>query len=86
MWTTSKSVFFLSSLTLVLVSFFVEHGSAWSSGVRSARYVEFDPPRIVPDKEFQTVKAGGNYSFRCEGGKARGVSWRLPVEATDDLR
>ncbi len=34
------------------------------------------------------MKAGGSYSFRCEGSPRRGsgVSWRLPVDATDDLR
>jgi hypothetical protein len=55
------------------------------SGGRHLRYVEFDPPRILPDANYQTVKAGERYSFHCEGTD-RGVSWRLPVDATDDLR
>lgn len=48
------------------------------------RYVEFNPPRILPEQDSQTVKAGSQYSVRCEG-RNRGVSWRLPIDATDDL-
>ena len=48
------------------------------------RYVEFNPPRILPEEDSQTVKAGSQYSVRCEG-RNRGVSWRLPVDASDDL-
>ncbi len=55
------------------------------SGSRHLRYAEFDPPRILPDADYQTVKSGDSYTFRCEGTD-RGVSWRLPVDATDDLR
>ena len=59
---------------------------------RAARYVAFDPPLIFPSKDYQTVKAGTSYGFRCESGDAtagapaRGISWRLPVDATPSLR
>eukprot|EP00094_Tigriopus_californicus_P001194 TCALIF_01156-PA protein Name:"Similar to FLT1 Vascular endothelial growth factor receptor 1 (Homo sapiens)" AED:0.09 eAED:0.09 QI:607/0.8/0.66/1/0.8/0.66/6/0/928 len=49
------------------------------------RYIEFDPPEILPEDGHQTVKAGSEYSVRCQG-KRQGVSWRLPVDARDDLR
>ena len=52
---------------------------------RRTRFVEFDPPRITPDAPAQTVKARDSYTFRCEGTD-RGVSWRLPVDATEELR
>ncbi len=56
-----------------------------SSHPRAERYVAFDPPRIFPPADHQTIKAGDSYVFRCEGN-GRGVSWRLPVDATDSLR
>ena len=82
----TKMVLFLFLFLLLQPPAFC--GASWPAGdpARAARFVAFDPPKIMPAKEYQTVKAGGNYSFRCEGGMARGVSWRLPVEATDDLR
>lgn len=54
---------------------------------RHPRYAKFDPPRIMPTKDFQTVKADSTYTFRCEG--SRGVSWRIPETVSDvrsDLR
>jgi len=52
---------------------------------RAERYVEFDPPTISPDPPRQTVKSGSNYDLRCEG-RRRGVSWRLPADASEGLR
>ena len=51
---------------------------------RHPRYAEFDPPRILPSNDFQTVKANSTYTVRCEG--SRGVSWRIPETATEELR
>ena len=51
---------------------------------RHPRYAEFDPPRILPPHDFQTIKAGSTYTVRCEG--SRGVSWRIPEVASSDLR
>lgn len=55
-----------------------------SKAVRMARYVDFDPPRILPENHQQTVKAGMNYTLRCMGN--RGVSWRLSPDADKSLR
>ena len=58
-----------------------------ASGPYAEPYTAFDPPRITPSSDTQTVKAGASYGFRCTGGSERGgVSWRLPVDATEDLR
>ena len=51
---------------------------------RHPRYAKFDPPRILPPHDFQTVKADSTYTVRCEG--SRGVSWRIPEVASSDLR
>ena len=51
---------------------------------RHPRYAEFDPPRVLPSNDFQTVKANSTYTVRCEG--SRGVSWRIPETANQDLR
>ncbi len=40
---------------------------------------------LFPSPPFQTVKSGDSYTFRCEG-RRRGVTWRMPVDATEDLR
>jgi hypothetical protein len=63
-------------------------GSGYSVVVgRAERYVAFEPPQIIPGDDYQTVKAGGSYVFRCESGGdgLRGVSWRMPADANDDL-
>ena len=73
-------------LALVLVAALTPTStSAVQSPRRRTRFVEFDPPRITPDAHAQTVKARDSYTFRCEGTD-RGVSWRLPVDATEELR
>ena len=55
------------------------------SSRRRTRFAEFNPPKITPDAQAQTVKAHDSYTFRCEGTD-RGISWRLPVDATEELR
>ncbi len=53
--------------------------------LKQRRRVEFDPPRVIPGSDAQTVKAGeASYTFRCEGN-AHGVSWHLPADASKDL-
>ena len=47
-------------------------------GSRVARYAEYDPPIILPEKNEQTVKAGQDYKLTCEG--SRGVNWRIPAQ------
>ena len=78
-----------SSHQLFLLIFFVLNISKCngrqSAGIdRHPRYAEFDPPRILPSNDFQTVKANSTYTVRCEG--SRGVSWRIPETANPDLR
>ena len=72
-------------LALALVVAVAGTSAAAKTPRRRTRFVEFDPPRITPDALAQTVKARDSYTFRCEGTD-RGVSWRLPVDATDELR
>ena len=74
----------LLALALVAAAVSVT-SSAVKTPRRRTRFVEFDPPRITPDAHAQTVKARDSYTFRCEGTD-RGVSWRLPVDATEELR
>uniref|UniRef100_A0A0K2U975 Platelet-derived growth factor receptor-like protein n=1 Tax=Lepeophtheirus salmonis TaxID=72036 RepID=A0A0K2U975_LEPSM len=52
---------------------------------RSPRYVPYDPPRVIPNAESQTVRAATSYTFRCEGD-GRGVTWIIPSDATMNLR
>ena len=40
--------------------------AATSTWQRSARYARYDPPKIVPTNDFQTVKAGTTYTFRSD--------------------
>lgn len=58
------------------------HGESASTN-RHPRYAEFDPPRILPANDFQTVKANTTYTVRCEG--SRGVSWRIPATTSSGL-
>jgi len=38
--------------------------TAAPSWQRSPRYAKFEPPKIFPSNDFQTVKAGTDYTFR----------------------
>ena len=81
----------MANYFLLLLAMFY---AAAATPQRAARYVAFDPPMVFPPKDYQTVKAGTpSYGLRCESGRAskssrpaRGVSWRLPADATDSLR
>merc|ERR1719342_1436073 len=56
-------------------------------GSRVARYAEYDPPIILPEKNEQIVMAGQDYKLTCEG--SRGVNWRIPAQepgSGSDLR
>lgn len=48
-------------------------------------YVKFEPPKIYPNIDHMTVKTGQKATFSCEGSLG-GVSWRLPIDATNELR
>ena len=84
-----RNRYFLSSHIIFLLIFLILNISkcnGWQNKGfnRHPRYAEFDPPRILPSNDFQTVKANSTYTVRCEGG--RGVSWRIPETANQDLR
>lgn len=96
----NKNVFKASNLLylLIFLTFNISDCYGWLGGSTSSswsfnerihldrhpRYAEFDPPRILPPHDFQTVKADSTYTVRCEG--SRGVSWRIPEVASSDLR
>ena len=48
---------------------------------RTVRYVEFNPPQILPQQEYVTVQARQNYTLSCEGH--RPLTWSLPMDATN---
>jgi len=48
---------------------------------RTVRYVEFNPPIVLPQQEHVTVQARQNYTLSCEGH--RPVTWNLPMDVTN---
>lgn len=71
-------------LIFLMFNILHSHGSQDVGIERQPRYAEFDPPRILPANDFQTVTANSRYTVTCEG--SRGVSWRIPEIASKDLR
>ena len=81
-----NSYFHSTHIIFLLIFFNISKCNGWQNAGfnRHPRYAEFDPPRILPSNDFQTVKANSTYTVRCEG--SRGVSWRIPETANQDLR
>jgi len=59
----------------------LSHTVVLCSASRTVRYVEFNPPQVLPQQEHVTVQARQNYTLSCEGH--RPLTWNLPMDATN---